>query len=102
MNDKIEEIEVEEVPCSTPPSPEELLKKIVFEPSQFEWKNILVEQPEPDRWVILWCNVGTISQNFFVSYRDISGQYELPPSTRAYPVRAWAYLDIPKATTPEA
>lgn len=75
--------------------PKEILKRLVYKPSALVWKNFQVEQPSPDRWVIIWCNLGRIAPNFLLTYRDAMGNYDLPHPTKAYPVQAWAYIDLP-------
>lgn len=75
---------------------QELTKKLVFEPSKLEWVNFGEKHPEVDRWVLMWCNLGKIGANFFVTYRDASGHYDLPHPTKHYPGQAWAYLSLPQ------
>ena len=75
--------------------PQELMKRIQFKPAALVWHNFAEKHPDPDRWVLLWCNLGRIAQNFFVSFRDASGNYELPHPTKQYPARAWAYIELP-------
>jgi hypothetical protein len=74
----------------------EVLKRLVYKSGFLVWKNFHAEQPQPDRWVVLWCDLGRISNNLILSYRDSRGNYELPHPTKSYPVQAWAYIDIPQ------
>lgn len=76
--------------------PKELLKKLVYKPATLVWKNFSVEQPQADRWFLMWCNLGKIAPNLYVSYRDAQGNYELPHPTKQYPAQAWAYIDNPE------
>jgi len=76
--------------------PQELLKRIMFKPAALGWKNFNQEQPGLGRWFILWCNLGPIAQNLFLSYRDNLGNYDLPHPTKQYPAQAWAYIDFPE------
>lgn len=76
--------------------PKEIMKRLNYKPAALVWKNFQNEQPNPDRWVVLWCNLGRISPNLILTYRDATGNYDLPHPTKAYPVQAWAYIDLPE------
>lgn len=76
--------------------PKELLKRIVYKPSALVWKNFNAEQPQIDRWILIWCNMGRIAPNLYLSYRDSQGNYDLPHPTKPYPAQAWAYVDVPE------
>ena len=76
--------------------PKEVMKRMDFLPYTLSWKNFQKEQPVPDRWIILWCNLGRIAPNLILTYRDSTGNYDLPHPTKAYPVQAWAYVDVPE------
>ena len=80
----------------TPLDPQEIMKRIVFNPTQLVWNNFAQNQPDFDRWVILWCNLGNLANNLFLSFRDATGHYEMPHPTKQYPVRAWAYINLPE------
>lgn len=81
----------------TPPvDPQELIKRIIFKPTAFIWNNFAQKQPDIDRWVILWCNLGNLANNLFLTFRDAAGNYDMPHPTKQYPVRAWAYINLPE------
>jgi hypothetical protein len=75
--------------------PQEILKRIMFQTSKLEWVNFAQRTPESDRWIVIWCNLGRLSPNLFITYKDATGNYEMPHPTKQYPARAWAYIDIP-------
>lgn len=91
-----EKKEVQEIEA-TPIDPQELLKRILFKPGVLVWKNFNTEQPGLNRHIIIWCNLGPLTQNLFISFRDNLGNYDLPHPTKVYPVQAWAYIDLPEA-----
>ena len=85
-----------EIKSQVPPiSSEEIMKRLVYNPTNLCWNNFQKSQPDPDRWMLIWCNLGNIAQNLFLTYRDSSGVYEMPQPSKRYPVRAWAYVDLP-------
>ena len=93
---KIEDAVVEDIKAErAQENPEDLLKKVKFKPSVLIWENFHAKQPEPNRWIYLWCGLGSISQNIFLTYRDSLGQYDLPHPTKKYPAHAWAYAENP-------
>ena len=81
------------------PSPalnaEEIMKRLVYNPTLLNWNNFQQVQPEPDRMLLIWCNLGSIAPNLFLTYRDASGAYDMPHPNKRYPVKAWAYVDLP-------
>ena len=79
----------------TPIDSQDLAKDLTYKADALVWNNFSKEHPEMDRWVLIWCNLGNIAQNLYLTYRDASGFYGLPHPTRSYPVRAWAYVDTP-------
>ena len=80
---------------------EDLFKKVVFKPGALIWNNFHVEQPQPDRWIVLWCAFGKLCQNLYITYRNQLGHYELPHPTKHFPAQAWAYIDNPFGEVPE-
>jgi hypothetical protein len=96
-----DEIEVQPIKLDvrepTPEQIEQSLSKIEYKPSALVWKNFRVEQPDVDRWFVLWCPMGRISTNLFMCYRDGLGNYDLPHPTKRYNAFAWAYIDNPEA-----
>jgi len=76
--------------------PQELTKRLIYKPGELVWNNFNTEHPDMDRWVLIWCNLGNIAQNLYLTFRDASGFYGLPDPTRSYPVRAWAYVNAPQ------
>lgn len=76
--------------------PKEIMKRLNYKPSTLVWKNFQSEQPIHDKWIVLWCNLGSISPNLIITYRDTTGNYDLPHPTKSYPVQAWAYIDLPQ------
>ncbi len=72
------------------------LVKIEFETSKLVWHNFRKEQPEVDRPFVLFCPMGTITPNLFITHRDAIGNYDLPHPTKRYNATAWAYIDIPQ------
>lgn len=76
--------------------PKEVMKRLVYKPAALVWENFQQKQPNPDRWVVLWCNLGRIAPNLILTYRDATGNYDLPHPTKAYPAQAWAYIDLPE------
>lgn len=73
----------------------EIAKKIIYLPFTIEWKNFCNEQPEKDRKVIIWCNLGNHTDNLYITHQDQGGNWRDLVSGMQYPVRAWAYLDNP-------
>lgn len=90
---KIEKLEKPQVPPYI--DPKEVMKRMHFLPAQLEWKNFHQEHPNPDKWIVLWCNLGQIAPNLILTYRDANGNYDLPHPTKSYPVQAWAYINNP-------
>lgn len=80
-----------------PVDAQELLKRLSFKPGVLLWKNFNMEQPPLNAWVVIWCNLGPIAPNFFITFRDNLGNYDLPHPTKVYPVQAWALLGYPEA-----
>lgn len=86
-----------EIKTETPTvDPQELIKRIIFKRTTFVWNNFAQTQPDFDRWVLLWCNLGNLANNLFLTFRDASGHYEMPHPTKQYPVKAWAYVSLPE------
>lgn len=83
-----------DVPAAAP-DPQDIVKGLTYKADALVWNNFSKEHPDMDRWVLIWCNLGNIAQNLYLTFRDSSGFYGLPNSTRSYPVRAWAYVDVP-------
>jgi len=75
---------------------EEQAKKISFKPSSLKWHNFAQTMPDPDRWFIMWCNMGNIAPNFYISYKDAQGNFDLPHPAKRYAAIAWAYISIPE------
>jgi hypothetical protein len=96
--EKIEKLDIAKSP--TPEEIQQMLLSLKYLPGVLDWKNFQAEPPEQDRWMIIWCNFGTLSQNFFVTYRNSVGQFELPHPTKHFPVHAYAYLSIPVVEQP--
>lgn len=88
----------------TPPTQEEvqaMMSKIHYKPQGLVWHNFHAQQPLPDRWILIWCAFGKLTQNLYVVHRNALGHYDLPHPTKNFPLQAWAYIDNPEAIPPE-
>ena len=77
---------------------EEDAKEIVivkFDPLTLQFIDFSAEQPENNRLVLIWSNMGAFAPFYFVSYRDNLGNYSVPDNTKQWALNAWAYLDGP-------
>lgn len=78
-----------------------MLKKIQYKTQGLVWHNFHVEQPQQDRWILIWCAFGRLTQNLYVCFRNALGHYELPHPTKHFPLQAWAYIDNPEVVQQE-
>ncbi len=74
---------------------QEIINRMTFNPTTLVWNNYSQIQPTSDRWLLLWCNLGHIAPNLILTYRDATGYYDMPNASKKYPVKAWAYIDLP-------
>lgn len=72
-----------------------IMKRTTYNSTILHWNNFQQNEPDKDRMFLLWCNLGKIAKNMYLTYRDASGAYDLPPSNKKYLVKAWAYVDMP-------
>jgi hypothetical protein len=95
MTQKIEKLP-EEAPekQSRPPSMDEMVPKLEYMPGGLAWTNWHKQQPDPDRLVILWINLGRYSPNFYLTHRDAQGNWDIPQGKNLTPW-AWAYVTPP-------
>ena len=75
---------------------QEIINRMQFNPTTLVWNNYAQMQPESDRWFLFWCNLGHIAPNLILTYRDATGYYDMPNPYKKYPVKAWAYVDLPR------
>lgn len=75
---------------------EKIMQRIKYDSTNLHWNNFNQVHPETDRMLLVWCDLGNISQNLYLTYRDRGGGYDMPHPHKNYPVKAWAYVDLPK------
>jgi len=80
----------------------EFISRLIYNPTMLEWKNFGAEQPESDHWFLLWCPMGKMAPDLFLTYRDREGNYDLPENRKKYAARAWAYVILPDVNEEEA
>lgn len=76
----------------------EKVEKVIleFDPQNLEFTDFSKAQPELNRAILVWSNMGAFCPNFFVSFRDNLGNYTTPDNTKQWALNAWAYLEVPK------
>lgn len=84
-----------QVPENNEIDPAEIARRIIYNNGCLEWKNFCNEQPEKDRRVIVFCNLGNLTENLYITHQDNGNNWRNLATGVQYPVRAWAYLDNP-------
>ena len=92
MSQKVEKLPVE--PEAPKVSFEEMVPKIDYMPGALIWNNWHKSKPDPDRHVLLWINLGNLTRNFFLTYMDLQGNWDVPQGKNLTPF-AWTYLTPP-------
>lgn len=90
-NIKVEESMSQEVVCQEV-SDQKIIK---YEPEVLHWFSFN-QEPEIDRYILVWSYMGQIQIPFFITYRNSLGEYDMPNLGKKYVMHAWAYLNFPK------
>lgn len=75
---------------------EKIMQRTTYDSTNLKWNNFNQVHPETDRMILVWCDLGNISPNLYLTYRDRVGGYNMPNPNKNYPVKAWAYVDYPQ------